>query len=358
MSSTGVVTYTPTTSYVGSDAFTFRVNDGSLYSAPATVSITVNAVNTAPVANAQSVTTDKNTAKVITVTGSDAEGSPLTFAVATGPSHGTLGPMSSTGVVTYTPTTSYVGSDAFTFRVNDGSLYSAPATVSITVTDIGLSHAGIALTFDDRFIDDWYAIRNILQNNNAHATFFVEGFDHLTPAQIDKLKVLQQDGNEIAMHGLNHLDAVEYLKTHSINEYLNAEIIPEINLMKTNGFNPVSFAYPYGHDDPALTLALQAYFVHIRDTSYSYDNEIYYQYGSNQPFISGIGIDEHYQNTLTYIYNGISKAKNEDKIIIFYCHDPVASNPGEYQTSYDKIQNILQYVSANNLKTYTISEIQ
>ena len=39
--------------------------------------------NTAPVANAQSVTTTEDTAKAITLTGSDADGDPLTYSVVT-----------------------------------------------------------------------------------------------------------------------------------------------------------------------------------------------------------------------------------------------------------------------------------
>ena len=85
------VTYTPALNYNGSDSFTFKVNDGTLDSANATVSITVNAVNDAPVANAQSVSTNEDTAKTITLSGTDADGNALTFYASGGPSHGTLG---------------------------------------------------------------------------------------------------------------------------------------------------------------------------------------------------------------------------------------------------------------------------
>ena len=44
------MTYTPAANYNGSDSFTFTVNDGTVDSNVATVSITVNAVNDAPVA--------------------------------------------------------------------------------------------------------------------------------------------------------------------------------------------------------------------------------------------------------------------------------------------------------------------
>jgi hypothetical protein len=134
------------------DSFTFTVNDGSVDSAAATVSITVNAVNDAPTADDQPVSTDQDVVVDITLTGSDPDGDTLTFAIATGPTSGTLsGTLDGDELVTYTPNAGFTGADSFTFTVNDGTQDSAPATVSITVqvpgvlgfTDITLS-AGTA----------------------------------------------------------------------------------------------------------------------------------------------------------------------------------------------------------------------
>ena len=47
----------PSANYNGSDSFTFKVNDGTLDSAPATVSITINPVNDAPSAMINSLGT-------------------------------------------------------------------------------------------------------------------------------------------------------------------------------------------------------------------------------------------------------------------------------------------------------------
>jgi len=229
----------------------------------------------------------------------------------------------------------------------------------ITVTPPGTSHAGVALTFDDNSVDAWYAARGIFLKYNAHVTFFISNFNALDQDEITKLKTLQADGHEIAFHGYNHEDEVEYLQSHTLNEYLNNEIIRGINLMKSQGFNPVNFAYPYGADDPAARPALGAYFGHMRDTYYDWDNTIYYTYGSNIPYIAGIGIDDNtYGNSLMDITTGIAKAKADDKILIFYGHETVASsNPGEYQTSFARLESILKYVSDNGMKTYTIAEI-
>ncbi|RYD18430.1 MAG: tandem-95 repeat protein, partial [Verrucomicrobiaceae bacterium] len=122
--------YTPTANYTGPDSFTFSVNDGTATSLPATVSITVTPVNDAPVANAQSVNVAEDGSVVITLTGSDIDGDSLTFATGS-VSHGTLTGTGNTR--TYTPTANYSGSDSFTFTVNDGTVSSAPATVTITV---------------------------------------------------------------------------------------------------------------------------------------------------------------------------------------------------------------------------------
>lgn len=128
------VTYTPAANYNGSDSFTFKANDGSVDSNVATVSITITPVNDAPVANGQSVSTAEDTAKAITLLGTDADGNNLTYSVASQPAHGTLS--GSAPNVTYTPATNYNGTDSFTFKVNDGTVDSAPATVTIDVTPV------------------------------------------------------------------------------------------------------------------------------------------------------------------------------------------------------------------------------
>jgi len=133
-----LVTYTPSANYHGADSFTFTVSNGTNTSAPAKVSLTV-AVGV-PVANAQSVTVIFNTRKAFTLTGSDADTPtlPLTFAIGTSPTHGTLsGLNAATGAVTYTPDTGYLGTDSFTFTVSNGTNRSTAARVSITVSEGG-----------------------------------------------------------------------------------------------------------------------------------------------------------------------------------------------------------------------------
>ncbi|MBI2215870.1 MAG: tandem-95 repeat protein [Candidatus Rokubacteria bacterium] len=131
---TAEVVYTPDPDFWGSDSFNFVVNDGTVDSPAGSIWITVSALNDGPRANDQTAATDEDHPIGITLTGSDPEGAPLTFAIATPPASGVLDGLPPD--VTYTPNANFSGTDTFTFTVSDGSLVSAPATVAITVNPV------------------------------------------------------------------------------------------------------------------------------------------------------------------------------------------------------------------------------
>merc|ERR1712000_548227 len=133
------LTYTPQEDYSGTDSFTYTANDGEIDSEVATVSITVTAVNLAPLAQGQELTVemDQVLALVLLATDTDSEVESLTYQIASQPQYGTLS--GTAPDLTYTPEAGYSGTDSFTFSVNDGELDSEVATVSITVTAVNLA---------------------------------------------------------------------------------------------------------------------------------------------------------------------------------------------------------------------------
>lgn len=132
--------------------------------------------NTRPVANSQSVTTQEDTSRAITLTATDAESNPLTYNVTGGPSHGTV---SGTGNnVTYTPSPDYYGPDSFTFTASDKYLNSEAATVSINVTAV--NDAPVVVNDDKSTPEDTalsFPASDLTINDNAGAN---EGDQTLT----------------------------------------------------------------------------------------------------------------------------------------------------------------------------------
>ncbi|MEA2371954.1 MAG: hypothetical protein QOH12_2348 [Solirubrobacteraceae bacterium] len=131
----GSFTYTPTAGYHGPDSFTYKANDATASSNTATVSIRVDAP---PVAvNDSYVGTADQTLAVTAAAGvlandTDADTDPLTAALVSSVSHGTL-TLNADGSFTYVPAGGFHGSDSFTYKANDGFADSNVATVSIRV---------------------------------------------------------------------------------------------------------------------------------------------------------------------------------------------------------------------------------
>jgi hypothetical protein len=89
-------------------------------------------VNQAPTASGQSLSVVSGQTLPIVLAGKDPEGASILFTVVVPPANGTLSGIGANRV--YTPKAGFTGSDSFTFKVNDGALDSAVATVAITVT--------------------------------------------------------------------------------------------------------------------------------------------------------------------------------------------------------------------------------
>jgi len=130
------LTYAPALNYYGPDSFAFAVSDGTATSTPATIGITVTAVNDAPVAvNDSYPMPAPGTPLIIPGPGvlgndTDVEGGTLQAVLAGGPANGTLN-LNADGSFTYTPSLAISGSDSFTYQASDGTATSTPATVRI-----------------------------------------------------------------------------------------------------------------------------------------------------------------------------------------------------------------------------------
>jgi VCBS repeat-containing protein len=136
---TGAFVYQPQANANGKDQFTFKVSDGTLESETATITVDIQAVNDAPVTQADTFTIAEDTTLQATTSilanDSDVENDPLTATLVTGPTNGNV-TINQDGTFTYVPSANFAGTDQFTYKANDGQADSAAETVTIQVTPV------------------------------------------------------------------------------------------------------------------------------------------------------------------------------------------------------------------------------
>jgi len=145
------ITYTPEAGFYGTDFFFYYIHDTTDgNSSQAKVTITVSSVNNAPVANDDFFATPADTPVTVTLKATDPDidpdspkSQPLTFAIVTGPMHGTLSndltsvtydaPHTAVVTLTYTPNPEFSGRDSFVFSATDPFGASSTGTIDIQV---------------------------------------------------------------------------------------------------------------------------------------------------------------------------------------------------------------------------------
>ena len=137
------LTLTPAANWNGTSVITIKANDGVVDSSAKTFTLTVNAINDAPVlASISAQSTAKNTAKNVTLSGSDTEGSSLTYSATTSASQITIGISGAT--LTLTPDNNWTGTSTITAKTNDGTVDSSTKSFVLTVGNTAPTLASIS----------------------------------------------------------------------------------------------------------------------------------------------------------------------------------------------------------------------
>ncbi|MDB5900935.1 MAG: thrombospondin, partial [Ramlibacter sp.] len=138
--SSGNVTFTPALNFVGPASFSYTISDGAGGTDTATVTVNVSAVQDAPDAVNDVVTTAEDTPLTIPVgnllaNDSDPDtGNVLTVSSVSAITGGTVNLAS--GIVTFTPALNFVGPASFSYTISDGAGGSDTATVTVNVTAV------------------------------------------------------------------------------------------------------------------------------------------------------------------------------------------------------------------------------
>jgi large repetitive protein len=128
----GRLRYAPNANENGADSFTFTASDGVVTTSVQTAQVAITAVNDAPTCGAVTLSTPRDTPGATFPDCEDVDGDPLSYEIVTQPLNGTASVNGQQ--LSYVPAAGYEGSDSFTYRAGDGTAFSGPAAVSVTVT--------------------------------------------------------------------------------------------------------------------------------------------------------------------------------------------------------------------------------
>lgn len=223
---------------------------------------------------------------------------------------------------------------------------------------------GICLSFDDRYIKEWHQMRGLLNQYHAHVTFFVTQFDSLSEDEIKMLHDLQNDGHEIASHGALHIQAERYIKMHSYKDYIAHEIEPSIVSMKKAGFDPVSFAYPYGSKYWFTDYLLLKKFKITRgvsslrsQSSLKDVDDIFYNFNGSRK-LSAIELDGTTKLSTEGVIGAMDRAIQRKEVLLLSGHVPVQNaTPSLYSFDIKFLEFVLKEAQGRHLAFYRIRDL-
>jgi len=170
------VTYTPNTGFIGNDTFQYTVDDGFGTTVSAQVTVTVE--NNLPTANDDSALATGSEPLIISVidNDTDSDGTQLSVVSVSQGQNGQVN-INADGTVTYQANNGFVGTDSFSYTINDEDGGQSTATVNVTV------ESG---NHDPLAVDDLYVVP-------------MNGTFNFTPLENDS----DEDGDSLSITSVN-----------------------------------------------------------------------------------------------------------------------------------------------------------
>ena len=220
-----------------------------------------------------------------------------------------------------------------------------------------LQDPGIVITFDDDRIDNWFTYLPMLDSVGVRATFYICRYNRFTPQQKNKLAIIQSHGHEIAFHGTNHYNMMDYVykQKHSVEECMKCEVEDGLKLMNRDGFYPITFAYPMGAHNGLFDKMLKRYFKSVRALNGTNDYSKSLAPTEKNDILYGLGIDKSSKRTDEDILKVIQSAWENRACAVFVAHN-INMNVNLSVTK-ARLLKMFAYIDKLGLKYYTVSEI-
>ncbi|NQZ07199.1 MAG: tandem-95 repeat protein, partial [Algicola sp.] len=136
LSSNGTFNYRPDNDFFGEDFFVYQIRDNQGGFASATATLNVAAVNDAPQAFDDSVSTSEETLLNINVLSNDVDVDNDTLTISTASASNGTTTILANNTLDYTPNLNYVGTDEISYSISDGNGSSDSAVVTVNVLNV------------------------------------------------------------------------------------------------------------------------------------------------------------------------------------------------------------------------------
>jgi peptidoglycan/xylan/chitin deacetylase (PgdA/CDA1 family) len=230
-----------------------------------------------------------------------------------------------------------------------------PRDVEDCEPDIVVPRAGVVLSFDDDFVDQWFAHRDLLDRYGAKATFFVTRFDLLSDDAVEKLRTLQSEGHEIGCHGLTHVSPKVYAEEHGVQGYIDAEVVPALKLMSEAGLSVGSFSYPWGGRSNTLDTELGRYFRILRTSGSVTDlDRVIHDWGHDK--VVGAGRIDHGHVTSDEIDAAMARTAATGGALVLYTHR-ILPESDQSHIRPENLEAVLKAAVDHGLEFLTISDL-
>ncbi len=281
----GTYTYTPATSFVGSDTFNYTLcdNDPTPDCSTAVVTITVTDEGS-PSASDDQVNTVKNTTIIINdyaQNDSTIDDAQIDTVDATGTNGAVT--INNDGTISYTPQTDFVGDDSFTYTICDDDTPNptcATATITVSVleatafnipADLSAYYSNLSITTDSDL--NFTFVSSHTSDNHTTILSYGERHGFLYNADEDAANT----ANVILMYSSESRDEKEYTSgnnSHSPQTFNTEHVYPQSRLEATNAVTDLH---------------------HLRSCDASVNSE-----RSNFPFVTGTGTYQVINNNTWY----------------------------------------------------------
>jgi len=254
----------PTYSYGDDGVFTVTLTVWDNEGASDSVSHPVTVSNVPPVAvdDISATTADVPVDVVVTSNDHDSDGTiDVTTVVSTDGTHGTTSVNGATGVVTYTPETNYIGSDSFTYTVDDDDgATSNVATVSMTITGGGPT---------EDVVQDEGTYSFMVYGSRWAGQSFIPSIDELTMIEL-----------LIGKNGVPAGDLTVSIRSSLTGADIESITVPESSIPETAGW--VEFDLP----DMDVTSG-NTYYIVVHTSGGNSVNCYTWNFGYNTPYTDG-----------------------------------------------------------------------